>query len=112
LAKNNDDGIMIPNLCEKHAVMLVAQSGYQQHEPWRAMMVASNIALFQFATTKPRTHELIGKDISRVGELGCLACYSPDAFGQIVEVAKSHDIRNIRLLGEKWIADESANSSN
>lgn len=95
--------LMIPDLCQTHQYLLVKQAGYGPGDTWRALIVASQIALFQAATCDPKTHERIGADILRLPELGCLACYKPDAFGSIVEVAKTHDLKDIKDLGESWI---------
>ena len=67
------------------------------------MIIAAQIALFQAATHDPKTHDRIGGLIERLPELGCLACYKPDAFGEIVEAAKTHDLGAIKALGESWL---------
>lgn len=95
--------IMMPSMCDKHQYLLVKQAGYKESDPWRALIIASGIALFQAATADPKTHKKIGGDITKLPSLGCLACYKPDAFGQIVEVAKSDDIKGIKELGENWV---------
>lgn len=95
--------ITLPELCKLHQRLLVSQAGYSEKDPWRALMIATQIALFQGATADPATHERIGGLIERLPELGCLACYKPDKFGEIVEVAKTHDIGNIKKLGESWL---------
>lgn len=101
-----NDRIIVPDLCKKHQQLLVAQAGYRPSDPWQALIIATNIALFQAATTHSKTHERIGGDISRIGELGCLACYRPDAFGEIVAVSqKPQSIAAIKALGEKWVAE-------
>lgn len=95
--------IVLPELCKTHQVLLVHQAGYKETDPWRALIIATQIALFQGATADPSTHERIGGLIERLPELGCLACYKPDKFGEIVEAAKSHDIGEIKKLGESWL---------
>lgn len=97
--------IMVPDMCKKHQSLLVHQANYKPDDSWRVLIVAAQIALFQAATTDPKTHEKIGDDITKIGELGCLACYKPDAFGSIAETAKYHDIKEIKALGEKWLQD-------
>lgn len=97
--------IKIPELCDKHMSLLVHGAGYKPHETWRALVAVANVALFQAATVFKRTHELIGDDITQIGKIGCLACYRPDKFGELVEVAKSKDLGEIKALGEKWIID-------
>lgn len=100
---SSDPQIMVPDVCQKHQWLLVKQAGYSESDPWRALIIASNIALFQAATCDDTTHARIGGDIRRICELGCLACYKPDAFGEVVEAAKSHDLGLIKALGEKWV---------
>lgn len=96
---------MIPDICQKHQWLLVHQVGYKDSDPWRSLIIASNIALFQAATCDESTHARIGGDVKRIGELGCLACYKPDAFGELVEVAKLRDLGALKALGERWIAE-------
>lgn len=100
-----DAKVMVPDMCQKHQFLLVKQAGYAESDPWRALVLASQIALFQAATVDDRTHKRLGGDITRLSEIGCLACYKPDAFGEVVEAAKSRDLGVIKKLGEKWIAN-------
>ncbi len=95
--------ITMPDMCQKHQYLLVRQSGYSPTDPWRALIISSQIALFKAATCDPKTHQLIGTDITKLPTLGCLACYKPDAFGEIVEAAKTHDLGRIKSLGERWV---------
>lgn len=95
--------VMIPNMCQKHQSLLVHQAQYKESDPWRALILASQIVLFQATTAHPQTAEKIGGDITRIGELGCLACFRPDVFGEIVEAAKSHDIGAIKAVGDRWV---------
>lgn len=94
--------INIQSLCQKHESLLVHGAKYLQKDPWRVLLIAAQIALFQAAAADERTHKKIGDDVSKIGTLGCLACYKPDAFGEIVETAKSHDIKKVKALGERW----------
>lgn len=95
--------IILPNMCQTHQGLLVHQARYSRKDPWRALIVSVQVALFQAAMCDPKTHERIGGDIARLPELGCLACYRPDAFGEIVETAKAHDLGQIKALGERWV---------
>jgi hypothetical protein len=90
-------------MCDKHQSLLVQQAKYKQTDSWQMLVVVCNIALFQGTTADPKVHEKIGDDISKITSLGCLACYKPDLFGEVVEVAKLHDFKKIKELGEKWI---------
>lgn len=92
-------------MCERHRSLLVHQAQYTEAEPWLALIVCAQIALFQAATCDPQTHERTGGDIAKLSAFGCLACYKPDAFGEIVEAAKSHDLGTVKALGERWVAE-------
>ncbi len=95
--------LTVPDLCRTHQSLLVQQAGYAESDPWRALIVMTQIALFQAATADPSTYDRIGGRVERIPELGCLACYKPDAFGEIVEAAKSRDPGAIKRLGESWL---------
>lgn len=97
--------IQVPNMCQKHQSLLVHQTGYTGADPWRTLVIVAQMALFQGATADPATYERIGGDIMRLPELGCLACYKPDLFGEVVEAAKSKDIGAIKALGERWVIE-------
>jgi len=97
--------ILIPDMCNNHQVELIRGAGYTSADPWRALIVASQIALFQAATIDPETHKKIQGEITLIGTLGCLACYKPAAFAEIIEAGKSHELGRIKALGEKWVAD-------
>jgi len=100
---NERPQINLADMCQTHQHLLVKQAGYSPRDPWRALIVSSQVALFQAAMSDPKTHKKIGDDITGISGLGCLACYKPDAFGEIVEAAKSHDIGKIKELGERWV---------
>jgi hypothetical protein len=104
--------IMVADMCQTHQVLLVRQADYRESDPWRALVVVCQIALFQAATCDPETHKRIGGDIGKIGSLGCLACYKPDAFGEVVEAAKSHDLGRIKALGERWVKENAVPSEN
>ena len=97
--------IVMPEMCYTHQYLLVQQAGYTPDDPWQALIIASQVALFQAATADPKTHEKLGGDVTRIPELGCLACYKPDAFGEVVQASMSHDLGEIKALGEKWVAE-------
>lgn len=96
--------INLPDLCKLHQSLLVQQAGFGPDDPWRALLVVTNVVLFQGATCDPKVHEESGGDITKVAALGCMACRKPDLFGEVVEAAKSHDIGQVKALGDKWIA--------
>lgn len=98
--------IAVPNMCQKHQRLLVEQVGVGPAGPWRSLIIMAQIALFQGATADPSMHDRIGGDITRITEIGCLACFKPDRFGEIVEVAK-HNPGDLKALGETWVKDGS-----
>lgn len=96
--------IDVPNMCAQHQSLLVHQAHYAPHEPWRVLIVMAQIALLQAATADPSLYERLGGTLDRIDEIGCLACFKPDAFGAIVEAAKNkHDRAAIKRLGESWV---------
>lgn len=94
--------IYVPNMCNLHQHLLVKQVGIPESGPWRALIIMAQVALFQGATADPKLHEKIGGDMKRLDEVGCLACFKPDRFGEIVEAAKT-DMGSIKALGESWV---------
>ena len=99
----NEPRIIVPDMCRMHQSLLVHQAGVPESGPWRSLIIMAQIALFQGATADPTFHERLGGDLNRIGEIGCLACFTPDRFGEIVEVAKSTDAGAIKRLGELWV---------
>lgn len=100
--------ITLPDMCDKHQSLLVHQAGYTDNDPWRALIIVSQVALFQAATCDPKTHKRLENEITNINRLGCLACYKPDAFGEVVEAAKQHDLGAIKRLGERWLEEHKA----
>ncbi len=96
---------MVPDMCKTHLALLVHQAGYGPNDTWRAVIIAAQIALFQAATCDPRIQKESGGEVENLTKLGCLACQKPDSFGEIVEAAKTHDLGNIKRLGERWISE-------
>lgn len=102
------NAIEMPPLCERHVWLLIHQAGYKESDPWRALLIASSIVLFQAMTCDDTVTKRTGGDVHKLSTLGCPACYKPDAFGEVVEVAKMRDLGRIKALGEKWIAEATA----
>lgn len=101
--------IQVPNMCRLHQSLLVLQTEYAPTDPWRALIIATQIALFQAATADDGFYARVGGDLGRIGEVGCLACFKPDAFGAIVDVAqRTRDLGAIKRLGESWVKDARA----
>ena len=80
--------ITVPKMCENHRSLLIHGTRFKKNDPWQMLEVVANIVLFQAASANSLTHEKIGNDISKLQDLGCLACYSPDVFSKVVRMAK------------------------
>lgn len=101
---NEKTTITLPEMCKTHESLLVHQAGYKPSDPWRALLVISQVALFQGASCDPKVYAEVGGDVMQFKRLGCLACRKPDLFGELVEAAKTHELGDIKTLGEQWIA--------
>jgi hypothetical protein len=99
----SDEPIQLPEMCATHMRLLVLQANYKETDPWQALVLVSQVALFQMASCDPNIHARVGGDIYRFKELGCLACLKPDAFGEVVVAAMSRDLGNIKALGESYV---------
>ena len=86
-------------LCQTHQYLLVHQLGIPPTGPWRAAIIMATIALFQATTAEPGVYEKLGGDISRIKELGCLGCYRPDVFGELVDAG----LDGMKTVGERYI---------
>lgn len=95
------------SLCATHRWLLVSQAGFRPKDPWIALEIAAQVALFQACSADKRIHARLGGDIMRIGEIGCMACMKPDAFGEVVNAAASNTkdaaIGAIKRLGESWV---------
>lgn len=105
----NNPQIQIADLCKTHQVLLVRQTGYGPQDPWQALLISTQISLFQGATADNKVHAQIGGDITRIGELGCLACRKPDLFGTLIDTVqkakRAEHIGAIKALGERWATE-------
>jgi hypothetical protein len=72
-------------------------------DPWRALLICVQIALFQAVTCDDTAYDKAGGDVANLARLGCFACFKPDRFGELVEAAKTHDLGVIKRLGESWV---------
>lgn len=97
--------VILPDMCQLHQSLLIHQVGIPESGPWRAAIVVAQITLFQGTTAKQQAWDAIGGDVSRIAELGCLGCYSPDVFGQIVDAFQTGGFAAVKALGER-ICDE------
>ena len=97
--------IVVPDMCQKHQWLLLQQVGIGPEGPWRSAVIAAQIVLFQGTTAHQDTFAKIGGDVLRIAELGCLACYRPDTFGQVVEAFRDGGIAATKALGERLVAE-------
>lgn len=98
-----DKPIELTPMCQKHQALLVQQCGYSETDPWRGLVIASQVVLFQMVSCDTEVHARVGGDVQRFNELGCLACLKPDLFGEVVEAAQSPDPLALKQLGERYI---------
>lgn len=96
--------IDVPAMCQRHQRLLLDQIGIGPDGPWRSHIIVAQIALFQATTAHPSTYARIGGDVTRIGELGCLACDRPDAFGEIVQAFQRGGIAAVKQYGEQLVA--------
>jgi len=101
--KESNPRINLPPLCERHSARLVKDAGYGPNDAWRALVIATQIALFQAASATPSIQLKLKGEIEGVEALGCLACCLPGRFDKIVQTAKTHDLGAIKSLGEEWV---------
>ena len=105
--------IVLPDMCKTHQTLLVRQCAYGPEDPWRALLIATQIALFQGATADPKVHAETNGQVENLSGLGCLACRKPDLFGALVDKVQKTFPRDahigvIKALGERWVADAAA----
>lgn len=105
--------IVLPDMCKTHQTLLARQCGYGPEDPWRALLIATQIALFQGATADPKVHAETSGQVENLSGLGCLACRKPDLFGALVDKVQKTFPRDahigvIKSLGERWVADAAA----
>lgn len=96
-------------MCRKHQQLLVGQVGLKPSDPWRAHVIVAQIVLFQATSAHPSTYERLGGDLKRLGELGCLACFRPDAFGEIIQAFQRGGIAAVKALGDRIVNDKAVN---
>lgn len=105
-----ENALIVADLCETHRSLLVHGAGYGPDDTWRALIIVTQIALMQGMTADTQVYAKVDGQVGRIHELGCMACYKPDKFGEIVETAKKHDLSDIKRLGEKWVFEASKRS--
>lgn len=95
--------ITLPELCKLHQRLLIEQTGYTRDDSWRSLMIMTNLALFQASTADDTFYDKLGGNLDRIAEIGCLACFKPDKFGEIVDTVIHKGQSAIKALGESWL---------
>jgi hypothetical protein len=95
--------IELPQMCQLHQSLLLMQLHIGPQDPWRAHIIVAQIALFQATTAHPDTYKKIGGDVTRIPELGCLACYRPDSFGEIIQKFQEGGMAAVKKWGENQV---------
>lgn len=90
-------------MCVTHQNLLISQANYTEQDPWQALIIACDISLFQGISRNDNSMKKLDYNIRNIEKLDCLACERPDLFGELVEASKSHNLTDIKDLGEKWI---------
>lgn len=103
----------LPDMCKTHQTLLVRQCAYGPDDPWRALLIVTQIALFQGATADPKVRAETGGKVENLSGLGCLACRKPDLFGELIDKVQKTFPRDahigvIKALGARWVADAAA----
>lgn len=102
--------IVLPDMCKTHQELLVRQCAYGPADPWRVLLIAAQIALFQGATADPKVQAETGGNVENLSVIGCLACRKPDLFGTLIDKVqrtfpRQAQIGAIKALGERWVAE-------
>lgn len=105
--------VKVAPLCTTHRTLLVRQCAYGPDDPWQALEIATQIALFQGASADPKVHADTEGRIENFERIGCLACRKPDLFGALVDkvqrtLPRDAHIGAIKALGERWVAEGAA----
>lgn len=103
--------VVVPDMCQKHQRLLVDQVGIGPDGPWRSCIISAQITLFQGATADPKMAERLGGDITRIVEVGCLACHRPDVFGGLVDAWQRGGMGGCKQYGLDLIANANKGAS-
>lgn len=100
MSDNYTPQVHVPDMCKKHQSLLIHQLNIPEIGPWRSTILIAQIVLFQGVLGQQATHDRIKGDVMRVSELGCLACWRPDIFGEIVNAFQTGEAGAVKALGE------------
>lgn len=88
------DAAYIPELCKMHQAKVVHGLGLKPEDSWQMTLMAVQLAAFRATTFDERflkRTEGKAENFSVVlGELGCLACWQPEAYRQAMAILR-HD---------------------
>lgn len=96
--------VALPPFCDRHQYEIVHEAKYKKTDPWRALIVIAQVAMFQGMTVTPSVHKRLEGDISKIGTLGCFACRLPHKWAQVIKAAKV-DLKDIKELGLGWVSE-------
>lgn len=99
--------IQIPNMCKMHQSLLVNQCNFTKNDPWRSLIIMAQVSLFQAATVDDNFYQEIDGDLLKTEKIGCLACFKPNIFDEIVNVVQTKGQGAIKELGESYLKPKS-----
>jgi hypothetical protein len=101
--------IKLQPFCTKHSAELIRRAGYARTDPWFALLLAAQVAMFQGATSTESVHKKTGGDIYQIAAFGCLACRLPIKWEDLLQITRTapKDLGAIKNLGETWVKEES-----
>ncbi len=106
-----ENPIVMPPFCAGHNHEIVHEAKYSETDPWRALIVITQVAMFQGMTTTPSVHKRVGGDVTKIATLGCFACRLPGKWKEVIRASKV-SLEAIKELGEKWVAGGLNNQEN
>lgn len=100
---SDEKPIMMPSFCDEHRSKLIHGAKFKPHDPWMALEIASQLAMFQVILADNNFHIKYGGDAHAISRVGCMACFANKTFKQLIKVAKKNkDIGDIKKFGESF----------
>lgn len=100
---NDNKRIDCPPMCERHRSELIHGAKFKMGDPWMALEVVSQLALVQATLADKKYLIKYSNDPMGINRVGCLACFSPKIFKEIIDVAKkTRDIGEVKKIGERF----------
>jgi len=99
--------IKLQPFCTKHSAELIRRAGYAQTDPWFALLLAAQVAMFQGATSTESVQKKTAGNIHQIAAFGCLACRLPIKWEEVLSIVKTRpkDLGAIKGLGEIWVKE-------